>query len=161
MWNARVDCILLMNLKKILRIVKMLILFQTFSQMILHYWDYYMRLTKYQAKFIEDIVVDNNEIRAHNHLVCKWTLNYFLWFCYIYVSLAKWLSVHLGTKWLWVWILLLSLKLQIWHLLQTRSSLTFSQTIECRFTLKLVHNMITTYRYCCCLYFLSSINCSM
>ena len=60
-------------------------------------------------------------------------------------SSAKFLSVHLRTKWLWVRIPLLSLKLQIWHLLQARSSLTFRQTIECRFTLKLVRDMIITY----------------
>ena len=40
---------------------------------------------------------------------------------------------------------LLSLKLQIWRLLRTRSSLTFNQTIECSFTLKLVRDMIITY----------------
>ena len=38
-----------------------------------------------------------------------------------------------------------SLKLQICCLLRARSSLTYRQTIECRFTLKLVHNMIITY----------------
>ena len=47
--------------------------------------------------------------------------------------------------WLWVRIPLLSLKLQIWRLLRARSSLTFRQTIECRFTLKLVHDFIITY----------------
>ena len=61
-------------------------------------------------------------------------------------SLAKWLSVCLQTKWLWVRISLLSLKRQIWHLLWARSSLTFRQTIECGFTLKLVRDMIITYR---------------
>ena len=60
-------------------------------------------------------------------------------------SLAKWSSVRLRTKWLWVGIPLLSLKLQIWRLLRTRSSLTFMQTIERRFILKLVRDMITTY----------------
>ena len=60
-------------------------------------------------------------------------------------SLAKRLSVGLQIKWLWVWISLLSLKLQIWCLLRTRSSLTFRHTIECRFTLKLVCDMIITY----------------
>ena len=34
---------------------------------------------------------DSNGTRTHNHLVCRWTL-----------SLAKWLSVRLQTKWLWV-----------------------------------------------------------
>ena len=56
-------------------------------------------------------------------------------------------SVRLGTKWLWVWISLLSLKRQIWRLLQARSSLTFRQTIECGFTLKLVCDIITTYNH--------------
>ena len=44
---------------------------------------------------------------------------------------------------------LLSLKLQIWRLLRARSiltfSLTFRQTIECMFTLKLVLDMIITH----------------
>ena len=60
-------------------------------------------------------------------------------------ALAKWLSVRLRTKWLWVRIPLLSLKLQIWRLLRARSSLTFRQAIECRFSLKLVRDMIITY----------------
>ena len=55
------------------------------------------------------------------------------------------MSVRLRTKWVWVRIPLLSLKLQIWRLLQARSSLTFRQTIECGFTLKLVRDMIITY----------------
>ena len=40
---------------------------------------------------------DSNEIRTHNHLVCKRTRN----------QLAKCLSVRLRTKWLWVRISLL------------------------------------------------------
>ena len=60
-------------------------------------------------------------------------------------SLAKWLSVRLRTKWLQIWIPLLSLTIQIWRLLQVRSSLTFRQTIECGSTLKLVCRMIITY----------------
>ena len=60
--------------------------------------------------------------------------------------LSSWLSVLLRTKWLWVdRISLLSLKLQIWCLPRVRSSLTFRQTIECGFTLKLVRDMIITY----------------
>ena len=55
------------------------------------------------------------------------------------------MSVRLWIKWLWVRILLLSLKLQIWRLVQERSSLIFRQTVKCRFTLKLVRD-ITTYR---------------
>ena len=58
------------------------------------------------------------------------------------ISLAKWLSVCLRTKWLWVRITLLSLKLQIWRLLRARSSLIFRQTIECGFTLEFVRYMI-------------------
>ena len=79
---------------------------------------------------------DSNGIRTSNHLVRKRTLNQFL---------AKWLIVHLQTKWLLVRIPLLSLKLQLWHLLQARSSLTFRQIIECRFTLKLTRDMVITY----------------
>ena len=60
-------------------------------------------------------------------------------------SLAKLMSICLRTKWLGVLIPLLSLKLQISRLLRARSSLTFRQTTECGFTLKLVHDMIRTY----------------
>ena len=56
------------------------------------------------------------------------------------------MSVRLRTKWFWVRVSLLSLKLEIWRLLRARSFLTFKQTIECGFTLKLVHDMIITYR---------------
>ena len=52
--------------------------------------------------------------------------------------------VRLRTKWMF---LLLSLKLQIWRLLRTRSSLTFRQTRECRFTLKLARDMTITCSY--------------
>ena len=80
----------------------------------------------------------NNGIRTQNHLVRKRTLSYL-------ASLANWLSVRLQSKLLWVRIPLLSLKLQIWDLFWARSSLTFRQTIECGFTLKLVRDMIITY----------------
>ena len=43
-----------------------------------------------------------------------------------------------------VGISLLSLKLQKWHLVQARTSLTFRKTIECRWTLKLALKMIIT-----------------
>ena len=43
------------------------------------------------------------------------------------VSLAKWLSVLLPTKWLWVRVSLQSLKVQMWRLFRGRSSLTFRQ----------------------------------
>ena len=61
-------------------------------------------------------------------------------------SLAKWLSVRLRTKLSWVQIPLLSLKLQIRRLLRARSSLTFRQTMECGFALKLVSCVTITYR---------------
>ena len=64
---------------------------------------------------------------------------------YILATNAKWLSVRFRSKWLWVRIPLLSLKLQTWSPLRARSSLTFRQTIECKFTLKLVRHMIVTY----------------
>ena len=57
------------------------------------------------------------------------------------------MGVYLQTTWLWVWIPLQSLKLQIWCLLRARSSLTFTQTIECRFTLNLICNTIITYSH--------------
>ena len=60
-------------------------------------------------------------------------------------SLARLFSVRLRTKWLWVRIPLLSLKLQIWRLFRARSFLTFRQTIECGFALKLVRDVIITY----------------
>ena len=50
-----------------------------------------------------------NEIRTHNHLVYKRTLNHLAKLA----SLAKWLSVLLRTNWLWVQIPLQSLKLQM------------------------------------------------
>ena len=80
---------------------------------------------------------DSNRIKTHNYLVRKETLTH----------LAK-LGVCLLTKWSWVRIRipLLSLKLQIWRLLPARSCLTFRQTIECEFTLKLERIMIITYR---------------
>ena len=74
---------------------------------------------------------DSNGIQTHNHLVHKRTLNHLAKL----VCWAKCLSVRLQTKWLWVRIPLRSLKLQIWRLLQARSSLTFRQTVEGRFTL--------------------------
>ena len=46
---------------------------------------------------------------------------------YSLASLAKWLSVHLRTKWLWVWVQLQPLKLLILHLFWARSSLKFKQ----------------------------------
>ena len=62
-------------------------------------------------------------------------------------QLANWLSVRLRTKWLCVPILLLLFKLQTGRLLQARSSLTYRQTIECGFSLKLVRDMIILYSH--------------
>ena len=68
-------------------------------------------------------------------------------------SLAKWLSVHLWTKWFWVWFQLQSLKLEILHLLWARSSLTFRQ-LYCGFTLKCLNDMTRTYsQFQACLFF--------
>ena len=59
--------------------------------------------------------------------------------------MAIWLSVRLRSKWLWVRVSLLSFELQLWRLLQARSSLTFRQIIDCGSTLKLVRDMMITY----------------
>ena len=77
-------------------------------------------------------LTDSNGIRTHNHLVRKRTLNYL-------AKLAKWLSCVVSMS------DMVPLNLQIWCLLWAKSSLTFRQTIACRFTLKPVHNMIITY----------------
>ena len=95
-------------------------------------------------------LIDSTGIRTHDHFVLKRTLNYL-------AKVAKWLSCVLSTYLhggfdcmllllvgMRVWILLLSLKLPIWRLLQARSSFTFRQTTECRFTLKLVRDMTIT-----------------
>ena len=54
-------------------------------------------------------------------------------------------SFRFRTKWFWVRISLLSFKPQIWHLIRARSSLTFRQTIDGGFSLRLVLDMIVTY----------------
>ena len=59
-------------------------------------------------------------------------------------SLTKWLSVRLREKWLWIRISSLSLKLQIWRLLRARI-VDIQASIECRFTLRLVRDMIIIY----------------
>ena len=55
-----------------------------------------------------------------------------------------WTHNYLRTKLLWIRILLLSFKLPIWLMLWAQSFLAFRQTIDCRFTLKLVRDMIIT-----------------
>ena len=67
-----------------------------------------------------------------------------MWDWELWLNLAKWLSVHLRTKWLWVRITLLSLKLQILRVL-TKEFLDIQATIEFKFTLKRVRDMIITY----------------
>ena len=80
-------------------------------------------------------------------LCCEYLSVQCIWLCYyVIMYFIKWSSVRLRTKCLWVQIPLLSLKLQRWRLLRARSSLAFRQTIECRFTLKLVFDMLITYR---------------
>ena len=70
---------------------------------------------------------DSNEVGIQNHLTYKRKLNH----------LAKWFSFRLRCKCFRIRISLLSFKLQIWHLLWRRSFLTFRQTIESGFTLKI------------------------
>ena len=93
--------------------------------------------------FYSVTLIHSNKIRTHNPLVRKQILNHLAKFNA--ASLAKWLSVRLQTKWSRVRVSLLSLKPQIWYLLRARSFLTFRQTIECGFSLKLVRDMIITY----------------
>ena len=62
----------------------------------------------------------NIQSNATYWYVLKTQLNHF-------TSLAKWLSVHLWTKWLWVRVQLQTLELQILCLLWARSYLTFMQ----------------------------------
>ena len=65
-------------------------------------------------------------------------------------SFAKWLSVRLQSNWLWNLIQLPSLKLQIWLLFRARSSLEFGKTKDSVFTLKIVRELIITYRQVHC-----------
>ena len=105
---------------------------------------------------------DSNENRTHNHLAREWKLYHLaklakrlscLVSIYLYGAFdCMLLSYHvrvsewsLGAKWLWVPFPLLSHKLQILRLLWARSSLTFRQTTECRFTLKFVCDMMKKY----------------
>ena len=75
--------------------------------------------------------------------------------CYLIKYQAIWLCVQLRTKWLWVQIPLLWPKLQIPYLIQSRSSLTFRQTIKCGLTLK--PDMIKTHSTKSYYYFTSKI----
>ena len=93
------------------------------------FWYFCQYIAPYGWRKIGYCISDINRIQTHNHLVSKLTLN----------------RVLLRTKWLWIWILLLSLKIQVRRLLRARSSLTLRQTIEFRFTLKLVRDMKIIY----------------
>ena len=73
---------------------------------------------------------DSSGIWTHNYLVRKRILNHL-------AKLGKWFNCVMSTS------DSASLTLQIWRLLRARCSLTFRQTIECRFTLKLVRDIIT------------------
>ena len=69
---------------------------------------------------------------------------------YLVITSNRWMNyssslLQIGGNKNWVWVQLQSLKLQISHLLQARSSLTFRQTKECGFTLECVHDMTRTY----------------
>ena len=57
------------------------------------------------------------------------TVQRYVMLCFLYfeISLAKWLSIRLQTKWFWVRVHLQSLKLHVTRLLRARSSLTFRQ----------------------------------
>ena len=89
---------------------------------------------------------DNSKIRIHNHLVHKSTLNQL-------AKLAKWSSCVMNTYLYGVIdCIFLSCHLQVSEWIYTlqfawisKSSLTFRQTIECSFTLKLVRDMIIKY----------------
>ena len=75
--------------------------------------------------FYSVTLIHSNEIRTHNPLVRKQTLNHLARFNA--ASLAKWLSVRLRTKWLWVRFQLQSPTLHISPLFRAMSYLTFRQ----------------------------------
>ena len=56
------------------------------------------------------------------------------------------MSVCLQTKWLWVWIPLLPIKLQILPV-SSKAFLRIQATIECRFTLKCMRDMIIKFTH--------------
>ena len=61
------------------------------------------------------------------------------------VTMKQAIGIPMGSDSNGIRIPLLSLKLQIWRLLRARSSLTLRQTIECRFTVNLVRDIIIIY----------------
>ena len=80
---------------------------------------------------------------------------YTLWCAWILRSFWEYQSSIIWQVWLRVFVYQLNgysfeygcchVKLQIWRLLRVRSSLTFRQKIERRFTLRLAYDMIITY----------------
>ena len=82
---------------------------------------------------------DSNEMRTQNHLVCKGTQTHL-------AKLTKWLSCVVST-----YLYLFQSLPECQGIpcsrrpFQVKNSLTFRQTIECEFILKLVRDMIITY----------------
>ena len=109
-----------------------------------------------QSRHLVWSLSNSNRIWIHNHLVCQQTLNHVAklvkWLSYIvrtYLSGAfecRLLSCHVRVS-EWIHILWNPHSLQIWCLLWARSSWTFSQAIECEFTLKLVPDIIIRYSH--------------
>ena len=62
------------------------------------------------------------------------------------VSLVKWLSVRLWTKWFWIRVQLQSLKTSDFAPALSKEFLYIQATIECGFTLTRVRHMTRTYR---------------
>ena len=82
---------------------------------------------------------DSNEIWTHNHLVCKRTLNHL-------AKLDKLLNLGWVSKFQLSWVMDWEWRVESDELsLEWLRSEPFRQTIECGFTLKLVHDMIITY----------------
>ena len=89
---------------------------------------------RFTLKLVRDMIITYSQM---HHTDTYSQHNSIIW----PVLLNGWMLVYkLG--WLWVQIKLLSLNFQIWRLLVARNSLTFRQTIECKFPLKLVREMI-------------------
>ena len=82
--------------------------------------------------------------RTLNHLpkLAKWFI------CVVSTLMYVWLRVRLQTKWFLVQIPLLSLKLQKSSVL-SKVFLDIHATIECRFTLKCIHDIIIAYSQMC------------
>ena len=81
---------------------------------------------------------DNIQSSAPYRCVLIKQLNYL-------AGLAKWLNACLWTKWLWVGMSLLSLKTSNIAPVLSKRLFDILATIECRFTLKRLREMIITY----------------